>query len=188
MSLLELIPADRAPLAPELEITQWFNTNTDLTLNSLRGRVVVLHAFQMLCPACVSHGIPQAKKIQAAFASNVQVVGVHTVFEHHMAMTPVSLEAFLHEYRVTFPVGVDTPRASSPVPKTMADYAMHGTPSLLLIDAHTRVRLHAFGQADDLKVGAAVATLVTEAEQKLSLEGSEKAPVEASCSPEGCSV
>ena len=89
----------------------------------------------MLCPGCVSHGIPQAQRIREAFSQeNVVVLGLHSVFEHHAAMTPVSLEAFLHEYKITFPVGVDTPHASG-MPETMQAYGMQGTPTLLLIDA-----------------------------------------------------
>jgi hypothetical protein len=46
--------------APEWLTTTWFNTPEALDLERLRGQVVVLHAFQMLCPGCVAHGIPQA--------------------------------------------------------------------------------------------------------------------------------
>ena len=95
-------------LAPELEVSRWFNTNEPLTLGALRGRPVLLHTFQMLCPGCVVHAIPQAQKIHGMLRNtDLAVVGLHTVFEHHEAMTPVSLEAFIHEYRITFPVGVD---------------------------------------------------------------------------------
>jgi hypothetical protein len=70
--------------------------------------VVLLHAFQMLCPACVSHAVPQAERVHQEYAEHgVSVIGLHTVFEHHAAMMPVALEAFLHEYHVTHPVGVD---------------------------------------------------------------------------------
>ena len=44
--------------APELAITRWFNAANNLTLAGLRGEVVVIEAFQMLCPGCVSHGLP----------------------------------------------------------------------------------------------------------------------------------
>ena len=124
-----------------------------------------MHAFQMLCPACVHHGLPQAQRIRAAFAPrDVAVVGLHTVFEHHAAMTPVSLEAFLHENRIGFPVGVDAPVAGSqdPIPSTMHAYGMQGTPTLLLIDRNGDLRRHSFGAEDDLVVGAAIAALVVE--------------------------
>jgi hypothetical protein len=50
--------------APEWSISSWINTPAPISLASLRGRVVVVHAFQMLCPGCVSHGIPQALAIR----------------------------------------------------------------------------------------------------------------------------
>jgi peroxiredoxin len=148
------------PLAPPLFVERWFNSPHDITLESLRGKVVVVEAFQMLCPGCVSHGIPQAQRIQAAFGSaGVVVLGLHTVFEHHAAMTPVSLEAFLYEYKVTFPVGVDLAHASG-MPQTMRAYQMQGTPTLILIDAQGRMRKQWFGAANDLVVGAEIMRLV----------------------------
>ena len=151
--------------APPWTTCEWFNTGDTMQLADLRGKVVVLHAFQMLCPACVQHGLPQAQRIQATFApQGVVVIGLHTVFEHHAAMTPVSLRAFLHEYRIAFPVGVDAPNADlrNPIPVTMQAYDMQGTPSLVLIDRNGHLRHHAFGPVDDLALGAAIATLIVE--------------------------
>lgn len=149
--------------APELDVVQWFNTPQPLSLAALRGRVVVLHAFQMLCPGCVSAGLPQAQRIAALFpAEEVAVVGIHTVFEHHEAMTPVALAAFLHEYRIRFPVAVDRPGADGPLPHTMTAYGMRGTPSLVLIDRAGMLRRHAFGAEDDLKIGAEIGWLMSE--------------------------
>ena len=149
--------------APELDVVQWFNAAEPLSLAGLRGKVVVLHAFQMLCPGCVGAGLPQAKKIAATFpADEVAVIGLHTVFEHHEAMTPVSLAAFIHEYRLGFPIAVDRPGGDGPIPHTMAAYGMRGTPSLVLIDRAGTVRHHGFGAEDDLKIGAEIALLVAE--------------------------
>lgn len=151
--------------APPWATSEWFNTDGALSLERLRGSVVVLHAFQMLCPGCVQHGLPQAQRVHESFAaSGVVVVGLHTVFEHHAAMTPVSLQAFLHEYRIRFPIGVDAPSAAAgnPIPVTMQAYGMQGTPSLVLIDRNGHLRQHAFGAVPDLALGAAIATLVAE--------------------------
>ena len=78
--------------APEWDISEWLNTDQPLQLSGLRGRVVVIHAFQMLCPGCVSHGIPQATEIHNTFASDdLVVVGLHTVFEHLLAKKIIRL-------------------------------------------------------------------------------------------------
>lgn len=151
--------------AAQWTVQRWFNAPQSLQLSDLRGRVVMLHAFQMLCPGCVSHGLPQAQRVHAALAAQgVVVVGLHTVFEHHAAMTPVSLQAFLHEYRLHFAVGVDAPteHAQDPVPTTMRDYGLRGTPSLALIDRQGDLRQLAFGQVDDLALGAMLAALLLE--------------------------
>ena len=150
------------PVAPELAITRWFNTDGNPSLADLRGKVVVMEAFQMLCPGCVSHGLPQAQRIQQAFGDAVTVLGLHCVFEHHEAMTPVSLEAFLYEYRISFPVGVDAHDPGVTLPITMGRYQLRGTPSLVVIDRAGRIRLNAFGRADDLTVGATLARLIDE--------------------------
>lgn len=148
--------------APPLSVSQWFNTARPISLEALSGQVVVIEAFQMLCPGCVSHGLPQAQRIADAFAGDVTVLGLHTVFEHHDAMGPVSLQAFLHEYRIGIPVGVDTHDRPGGTPVTMARYGLRGTPSLIAIDRAGRIRLHAFGHVDDLTVGAAIARLIDE--------------------------
>ncbi len=144
--------------APELAVSRWFNTSGPLTLAALRGRVVLLHAFQMLCPGCVSHGTPQAEKAHRMFkGAELTVIGLHTVFEHHEAMTPVSLEAYIHEYRLTMPIGVDQAGEGTPMPVTMERYAMQGTPTHILIGRDGMILHHGFGQEEDMALGARIA-------------------------------
>ncbi len=151
-------------LAPPLMVERWFNSDQLITLESLRGHIVVLHAFQMLCPGCVSTAIPQARKLNeiARSIDDLVVLGIHTVFEHHAAMTSVSLEAFLHEYKITFPVAVDRPSPDSPIPQTMAAYGFRGTPSTVIIDREGRISRHSFGAEDDLTLGLILGNLLGE--------------------------
>lgn len=151
-------------IAPELEVSEWLNTDNPLSLLGLKGKVIVIEAFQMLCPGCVSHSLPQAMKVSRLFSpDDVAVIGLHTVFEHHGAQgSKEALSAFLHEYRITFPVAIDTASSSSPTPKTMTKYQMRGTPTLILIDRQGRLRKHHFGQAEDMAIGAEVMALVNE--------------------------
>lgn len=70
----------RHPRAPTLTIERWFNTSQPITTESLRGKVVVMESFQMLCPGCVSHGLPQVSRVYATFPPDkVAVIGLHTV-------------------------------------------------------------------------------------------------------------
>ena len=151
------------PTAPPISASLWLNTPIPLALEQLRGRIVVLHAFQMLCPGCVSHGLPQAMEIQRTFdPQTLAVIGLHSVFEHHDVMTPAALRVFVHEYRLTFPIAVDQPSKNRSLPRTMHAYAMQGTPTLVLIDARGRIRAQHFGGVSDLVVGAEIGRLLVE--------------------------
>lgn len=94
--------------AQECEVAAWLNAPGPVTLAALRGKVVAVYAFQMLCPGCVAHALPQARELGKHFGSSeLAVLGLHTVAEHDEAMNECALAAFLHEYRIGFPVGVD---------------------------------------------------------------------------------
>ena len=154
--------------APEWSVSRWFNAGTSKseapTLASLRGRPVFLHAFQMLCPGCVQHAVPQSLKVAETFAhTDLAIVGLHAVFEHHHAMGPEALAVYLHENRIRYPVGVDMHEDGHAIPITMRDYGMQGTPTLVLIDRRGLVRRQHFGLVDDLRLGAELATLLAEA-------------------------
>ncbi len=174
------------PLMPEWQVSTWFNTPAPLRVADLRGRVVLLHAFQMLCPGCVAQALPQAARVHETLAAaGVAVVGLHTVFEHHEAMRPSALQAFIHEYRLRFPIGVDLPAGQGPLPRTMQSLALQGTPSCLLLDRHGRIRLQHFGALDDLVLGVALGRLLSEtAGEDLPAPGD---PADgAGCSPQAC--
>jgi hypothetical protein len=150
-------------VAPELQVQTWFNTDRPLALAGLRDKIVLLVAFQVLCPASVSAGIPQALRIYDTFEpSDVAVIGLHATFEHHDAFSPVVLKAFIQEYRLKFPIALDLPNPTGPIPQTMDRYKMRGTPSLVLIDKQGLIRKHAFGHVDDLRLGAEIGALTQE--------------------------
>ena len=145
------------------QASHWFNTPTPIELDDLRGRVVLVHAFQMLCPACVAHGLPQALRVHEAFQGDaVTVIGLHMVFEHHEVIGPQALQAFIQEYRLPFPIGIDQAAEAGPLPVTMAQWGLRGTPSVVLFDRQGRARLHRFGVVDDLVLGAAIGQLLAE--------------------------
>lgn len=151
-----------APAAPALQVDQWLNTPEPLSLAALRGQVVMLHAFQMLCPGCLSHGLQQAQRAHGLLRSEgLVVIGLHTVFEHHDVMGPDALRAFNHEYRWGFPIGIDRAVDKS-IPATMRAYHLEGTPSVVLIDRRGNIRLQQLGHLDDLVLGNAIGRLLTE--------------------------
>lgn len=146
--------------APELQVSEWIGTPSPLS--TLRGRVVMIEAFQMLCAGCVNYGIPQAQRVARMFP-NVTVVGLHTVFEHHEVTGPEALKVFLHEFGVGFPVGIDrADPTGGTIPMTMRSYALEGTPSTLLIDKAGAVVFSHLGKIDDLALGGMIGQLIAE--------------------------
>lgn len=153
--------------APELSVSQWFNSDHPISLAALRGKVVMIHAFQMLCQGCVMAGTPQAARVwlyyrQSAQRDRVAVIGLHTVFEHHHVMTPAALQVYLHEFRVPFPVGVDQSGGDDPIPVTMRAFRMQGTPTTLLIDRAGRLRKQHFGVDSDQALIREIDALILE--------------------------
>ena len=157
-------------VAPPLSVSHWFNIDHAITLDELRGKVVLIHAFQMLCAGCVMHGTPQAVRLwqhyrQDTRSKDVEVIGLHTVFEHHHVMTPDALAVYLHEFRVPFPVGVDRAGVDGPIPKTMRAYNMQGTPTTLLFDGEGRLRKNHLGVESDQTLIADIDLLVAMLEE-----------------------
>lgn len=152
------------PILPDWEVSQWFNTDGPIHVTDLRGRVALVHTFQMLCPGCVLKALPQIRRVHEQYASDeLAIIGLHTVFEHHDAMRPEALQVFMHEFGIRYPVGVDAPSEDGqPVPRTMTRLGLRGTPSLLLLDRGGRLRLRHFGHIEDLQLGMALGRLLGE--------------------------
>lgn len=145
-----------------LDVSEWVNS-APISSESLRGRVVIVEAFQMLCPGCISHGIPLAQRIRRTFdPGEVMVLGLHTVFEHHSVMGRDALEVFLSGQQIDFPVAIDRPIDGQAIPSTMQRYGLRGTPSMMIIDRDSRVRQIAFGAVDELALGAYIGRLLAE--------------------------
>jgi hypothetical protein len=170
--------------APPLLTSGWLNSAKPLDIPDFRGRVLVVEAFQMLCPGCVLHGLPQAQRIAQTFPDDqLAVIGLHTVFEHHEVQgTREALSAFAHEYRLSFPIGID--RQDGRLPATMTAYEMQGTPTLAVIDRTGNRRFQRFGHIDDLTLGSIIGSLLAE---PFAL-GEAGTVVTGGCKEDGCKV
>jgi len=145
---------------PEWDVTRWIGGEVG-SLRAQRGRVVVVHAFQMLCPGCIYRGIPQAIELaKLVDPAEVRVLGLHTVFEHHDAMGEASLAAFLDELRVPFPVGIDRHDTPQRHPATMRAWELRGTPSTIVIDGDGHLVHQAFGAESDLSIALRIGRLL----------------------------
>ena len=144
----------------EIEASDWLNTDKPLSLATLRGRVVVVSVFQMLCPGCAQLSLPQTRNLQQTFERrNLVVIGMHSVFEHHQVMTPEALRVFASEYGLQFPIAIDRAQDGSSLPVTMRKWALDGTPTLMVFGRDGELALKHFGHLDDLRLGALLGEL-----------------------------
>lgn len=160
---------------PELEIAHWFNTSGPRTLSELKGKVVVMAAFQLDCPTSMTHGLPQAARLSLSFRDDeIAVIALATSFGAKTKPDPEEIKAFAAENKLPFAVAVDV-ESEEDRSQTAAAYDLQGTPALLLFDRQGRLRRHYFGHVDDLRIGAEVMTLAIEdagapREQSIALE------------------
>ena len=132
--------------APEWVISEWINSN-GLTLVGLRGKVVVIDFFQLWCPGCNKFSGPLMEKWNQQYSGrkDIQLIGIHTVFEGHSQQTPKRLRQYVKEKNITYPVGVDGQVANQRLPETMIRYNTHGTPEMAIIDKKGKIRFQHFG-------------------------------------------
>lgn len=160
---------------PELAASDWLNAPEPKPLASLKGRVVVLTAFQTHCPGSLKHGLPQAERVAQGFADDeVAVIGLNIAFEEPEKQTKDKLAQFLTEQGLSFAVAKDTQNGGD-IPKTMAAYEIQGTPTTLIFDRQGRLRRHYLGRIDDIRLAAEVMAFCMEApnapvEQSMAVE------------------
>jgi len=70
--------AERNLTAPDFpEGLEWLNAEKPFTLSALRGKVVLLDFWTSCCINCM-HNIPDLKRLEAEYAEELVVVGVHS--------------------------------------------------------------------------------------------------------------
>ena len=127
--------------APEFaDIEAWLNSSP-LTMESLRGQVVVVHFFAFGCYNC-KNNYPWYREWQDTFAGqDVKIVGIHTP-ETTAEEDNAALQASLDEHGLKFPVAVDKK-------KTMwTAWYNNIWPAVYIIDKRGRVRFWWYGELD----------------------------------------
>jgi peroxiredoxin len=128
-------------LAPEFaDVEAWLNSSP-LTIESLRGRVVVVHFFAFGCYNC-KNNYPWYREWQEAFAGqDVTIIGIHTP-ETAAEQNNDALQASLDEHGLKFPVAVDKQ-------KTMwTAWYNNIWPAVYIIDKRGRLRYWWYGELD----------------------------------------
>lgn len=143
--------------APEfVGITQWLNTDTPLTLEGLRGKVVLVDFWTYSCINCIRtlpYLVSWYEKYQE---QGLVIVGVHTPEFEFEKKTSNVLEA-MKRYKIEYPVAEDNDYA------TWQAYNNRYWPAHYLIDAEGNVRQVHFGEGKYAETEMAIQALLKEA-------------------------
>ena len=125
--------------APNLSVSEWIQ-GKPTNIDKERGNVVLVEVFQVNCPGCFTHGIPQAIDMYVKYYQDgLRVLGVATAFEDFDKNTLDNLKLLLTtgevigetrrvlaqygrlapgnklDYKIPFPVAMDTLLKSGPM-------------------------------------------------------------------------
>lgn len=113
--------------APGLEGgVAWLNTDTPLSLAGLRGKIVLLDFWTYCCINCM-HVIPDLKKLEAKYADQLVVIGVHSAKFPNEGDSENIRQAILR-YEIEHPVINDREF------RVWRQYGPRSWPTLVLID------------------------------------------------------
>jgi thiol-disulfide isomerase/thioredoxin len=141
--------------APEFTgIERWLNSEP-LTMEALRGKVVLVEFWTFACSNCL-HLLPHVSAWHDAYEERgLIVVGVHTP-ETSFEQLDEQLERALARHRILFPVAQDNAYA------TWKAWDNHYWPAIYLVDRRGNVVFSHFGEGDTETVEAAIRRLLDE--------------------------
>ena len=154
--LRELPPAAERPAAGGFGgATAWLNVDHAVTLDELKGHVVVVDFWTSCCINCI-HTLPVLAAIEKQFEKEpVVVVGVHSP-KFDAESERERLRAVVQEYSIAHPVAVDGSM------KVWNAWGVQSWPSVFVIDAHGRIVWTHGGEPDREELATVVRSALAE--------------------------
>lgn len=150
------------PHGSELVGRGWLNTGgASLTLNDLRGKIVILDFWTFCCVNCL-HVLDELRPLEVKWSDEVVVVGVHSP-KFEFERDRVALEANIERYQVEHPV-LDDPEL-----RTWSEYGAKAWPTLMVLDTHGRIAASLSGEGHQKNLDDTITRLVAEGEADGSL-------------------
>lgn len=149
-----LIAADKATAAPEFAKGSWINSDP-LTLDKLRGRVVLVEFWTFGCYNC-RNTLPSVKAWDVRYRERgLTIVGVHT--------PETDSEYSIENVRKEVPsLGIKYPVVTDNDYKTWKAYGVEAWPTILVIDKHGRIRWLHVGEGRYDETDNVIRTLLAE--------------------------
>jgi DNA-binding beta-propeller fold protein YncE/peroxiredoxin len=126
------LPRMALAAAPEFPTgLQWLNTDRPLSLKALRGKVVLLDFWTYGCINCL-HVLPDLRRLEATFADELVVIGVHSAKYDNEAVL-ANVRQAVQRYGITHPVVNDRDY------RIWKAYRVPGWPTQIVIDPEGRL-------------------------------------------------
>lgn len=168
--------------APEFaSIEEWINSDP-LTMESLRGQVVVVHFFAFGCINCI-HNYPWYREWHDAYqGKGVTIIGIHTP-ETKAETDNAQLRASMAKRELKFPVAVDKEKAM------WKAWSNNIWPAVYIIDKQGRLRYWWYGELDwkgagNQKLARQQIEMLLKEEMQDNHEGTKDTKEEKSSKPE----
>jgi len=141
--------------APDFsKIQGWLNTQP-LTMEGLKGKVVLLDFWTFDCVNCI-RTLPHIRQLHTKYAGDSFIlIGVHTP-EFEFEKDPENLASAVKRFRIEYPVAIDNENT------TWKLYGNQYWPRQTLIDARGRVRWEHAGEGDYDKMEEEIRALLGE--------------------------
>ena len=134
----DLIPANEAKPAPALKEGEWINSEA-LTLEKLKGRVVVVDFWTFGCYNC-RNTLPALKKFDEKYREQgLTIIGVHTP-EFDYEKETKNVTSNVNKLGIKYPVVTDNEYA------TWEAYNVHAWPTVFILDKQGRIRFKHIGE------------------------------------------
>jgi len=132
----------------------WINTKYDLSLEALKGKVVLLDFWTFCCINCL-HVLDELRPLEEHFGDDLVVIGVHSPkFEHERDHE--ALVRAVARYDVRHPVLDDPDRA------TWDQYGVRAWPTLVLVDPAGYAVAAVSGEGNAAALEKVIATMIEE--------------------------
>ncbi len=143
--------------SPALIGDTWFGTGgSRLSLDDLRGRIVLLDFWTLCCVNC-HHVLAELRPIESKYSDVLTVIGVHSPkFEHEK--NPESVRSAIERH------GIDHPVLNDPNLSTWSGYGVRAWPTLVLIDPTGEVVAQFSGEGHAHAIEATIDELIRQHE------------------------
>lgn len=150
--------------APELQLSgKWLNTDVPISLDSIKGEVVLVDFWTYSCVNCI-RTLPYLKKWQETYQNEgFTVIGVHSP-EFAFEKVDTNVEKAINDYGINYPVMMDNDFL------TWRAYKNRYWPAKYLIDAQGFIRYQHFGEGNYDQTERAIQLLLEEKGRRVDYE------------------